>query len=152
HEEKGEGQVRNRVRVPPGRVEHGDTLLGRQREIDVDRVAAAAADHREPTALEHLRVYEVGLDDEDLRAELADVGGELRAVEMDRPPDLPVLVHDLHVACEPRLRALVEAGGDEGAHHAASRRWTSWITCRRTCSRSRPLRTLPPSRLWYGWL
>src|SRR5207245_7220721 len=124
----------------------------RQVEVDVDRVAAAAAAHLEGDPLQHLAVHQVRLHDEHVGADLAGAPGELGAVEVDRPALLPVLVHHVHVARKTRLGGIVEARRDEGPHgasHGASRRWTSWVTWRRTWSRSGPLRTLPPRRLWY---
>ncbi len=152
HQEERERQVGDRIRVAPRGVEDGDALARRQLEVDVDRVAAAAADHLERHRLQHLGVHQVRLHDQHVGTDLADAPGELGAVEVDRPAHLPVLVHHVHVARETRLGGVVEARRDEGPHgasHEASRRCTSWVTWRRTCSRSGPLRTLPPRRLWY---
>src|SRR5206468_12734124 len=82
HQHEGEGQVGDGVRVAPRGVEHRHALGGGQLEVDVHRVAPAAADHAEPAPVQHLGVHQVRLDDQHVGPDLADVGGELGAVEV----------------------------------------------------------------------
>ena len=113
-EHQRDRELGDRVGVAAGRAQHGDPGRGRGRDVDVVGIAPARPDHLQ-REVEDRSLHEVRLDDQDVRAFVAQPGRELLAVvEPERDLLDPRVVHDVRHRLQGVHAGAAERRGDEG--------------------------------------